>query len=466
MSGVPSTPANKPASKFDDLCLALGLISSSKTPKELCERLAKTLHELADHQPIALYRRLESGELRLTYCYPAASAIPSYRQLLTFRSLDELRTSNYHHYELKGQHGVWGYIGLPTVPPEDALQWVAVLIDIAAQRLHLLKAEHMAERQLGLKARRRLLSRDIKRLTSLADFLQHHGHGWCDIFQAKGIALVHKGELYHFGECPDRQQIFQQLGRLDATTTQDSTVELDGDCQGGLAAPLILASHHLGWLLIFRQQAMVAAADVASIAQFSFWLPIEASMVLELADDLAVAITALDVVHVNRQLRKTNQRLESLAHTDLLTQCWNRYYTESVIEALCASKAACAVLMFDIDDFKRINDTYGHPTGDDILREIPRLATQVLRSNDHLGRWGGEEFIVVIADATLEEGVYIAERLCRHIEQHPFSIPDAVTISAGLTTIRADESPRQLLERVDKGMYLAKTAGKNQVMIC
>ncbi|QNI01915.1 GGDEF domain-containing protein [Halomonas sp. SH5A2] len=462
MSGVPSTPANT----FDDLCLALGLISSSKTPQELFERLAKTLHKLADNQPIALYRRLSSGEVRLTYCYPAASAITSYRQLLTFRSLDELRTSDYHYYELKGEHGVWGYIGHPTAPPTDALQWVTVLIDIAAQRLHLLKAEHMTERQLGLKARRRLLSRDIKRLTSLADFLQHHGHGWCEIFQANGIALAHKGELYAFGECPDRQRIFQQLEDLEATADQNSTVELEGDCQGGLAAPLSLASSHLGWLLIFRQQAIVPPTEVASVVQFSFWLPIEASMVLELADDLAVAVTALDVVHVNRQLRKTNQRLESLAHTDLLTRCWNRYYTELVIEEWCASNATCAVLMFDIDDFKRINDTYGHPTGDDILREIARLATQTLRSNDHLGRWGGEEFIVVIADATLNEGVCIAKRLCRHIEQHPFSIPDSVTISAGLTTIRTGESPRQLLERVDKGMYLAKTAGKNQVMIC
>lgn len=462
MSGVPSTPANT----FDDLCLALGLISSSKTLHELFERLAKTLHELADHQPIALYRRSSSGELRLTYCYPAANAMTSYRQLLTFRSLDELQASEYHHYELTGEDGVWGYIGLPTAPPIDTFQWITVLIDIAAQRLHLLKAKHMAERQLGLKARRRLLSRDIKRLTSLADFLQRHGHGWCDIFQANGIALVHKGELYSFGECPGRQQIFQQLGHLDATTDQDSTVELDGDCQGGLAAPLSLANNHLGWLLIFRQQTMATPTDVASVVPFSVWLPMEASMVLELADDLAVAITALDVVHVNRQLRKTNQRLESLAHTDLLTRCWNRYYTESVIEELCTSSATCAVLMFDIDDFKRINDTYGHPTGDDILREIARLATQTLRSNDHLGRWGGEEFIVIIADATLNEGVCIAKRLCRHIEQHSFAIPDSVTISAGLTTIRKDESPRQLLERVDKGMYLAKTAGKNRVMIC
>lgn len=466
MSGVPSIPANKPGSTYDDLCLALDLISSSKTPQELFERLTKTLHELADHQPIALYRRLDSEELRLTYCYPAASTMTSHGQLLTFRSQDELRTSHYHHYELKGEHDVWGYIGLPTAPPEDALQWVTVLIDIAAQRLHLLKAKHMAERQLGLKARRRLLSRDIKRLTSLADFLQRHGHGWCDIFQASGIALTHKGELYYFGECPDRQQIFQQLGYLDTTTDQDSTIELDGDCQGGLAAPLNLASNHLGWLLIFRQHAMVTPGDVTSIAQLTFWLPIEASMVLELADDLAVAITALDVVHVNRQLRKTNQRLESLAHTDLLTRCWNRYYTEFVIEELCASNATCAVLMFDIDDFKRINDTYGHPTGDDILREIARLATQTLRSNDHLGRWGGEEFIVIIADVTLNEGICIAKRLRCHIEQHSFAIPDSVTISAGLTTIRTDESPRQLLERVDKGMYLAKTAGKNQVMIC
>lgn len=463
MSGIPSPPVNS----INGLCNALGLISRSKTPEALFARLSKTLYKLVDKQPIALYRRSPSGELRLTYCYPADSGITSCRQLLVFCSTDELLASGCQYYVLEGEHGVWGYIGHPSAPPNEALHWINIVVDIAAQRLRLLKAEHMAQRQRGLKARRRLLSRDIKRLTSLEDCLQRHGHSWCDIFQADGIALTHKDKLYCFGESPERHLIFQQIGHLDTQTDLDSTMELDGDCQGGLAAPLSMAGHQLGWLLIFRKQSAVSfTASAVPDVPFSFWLPVEASMVLELADDLAVAITALEVVHVNRQLRKTNQRLESLAHTDLLTRCWNRYYTEHVIETLCVSNTTCAVSMFDIDDFKGINDTYGHAVGDNILREVADLATQTLRSNDHLGRWGGEEFIVIIADATQNEGVCIAKRLCRYIEQHSFSIPEPVTISAGLTTLQPGESPHALLERVDKGMYLAKAAGKNQVMIC
>lgn len=464
MSGIPSTLINSACG----LGQALGRISCAKTPEALFETLSKTLHELADYQPVALYRRMSSGELRLTYCYPATSAtITSCNQLFVFRSLDDMLASKCRYYALKGEHGVWGYIGHPSAPSAEALDWINVVIDIAAQRLRLLKAEHMAKRQLSLKAQRRILSRDIKRLTSLEDCLRHHGHEWCDIFQSDGIALVHKTEVYCFGECPDRQRLLSELGQQSISTDLESTVELDGDCRGGLAAPLNMASHHLGWLLLFRKQpAVTPPAGVVSDLPLSRWLPIEASMVLELADDLAVAITALEVVHVNRQLRKTNQRLESLAHTDLLTRCWNRYYTEHVIEELCATHATCAILMFDIDDFKRINDTYGHAVGDDILREIARVTRELLRSDDHLGRWGGEEFIVVIANALQQQGTRIARRLCQHIKQHPFCIPDAVTISAGVTRIQEGDTPHQLLERVDQGMYLAKAAGKNQVVVC
>ncbi|MDR5875397.1 sensor domain-containing diguanylate cyclase [Vreelandella gomseomensis] len=464
MSGLSSTPVNS----FDCLCHALGLISRSETPAVLFERLSSTLHTLVGRQPIALYRRSPSGELRLTYCHPVDSAITACRQLMGVRSLDELRAFEYQYYALPGEHGAWGYIGHPSAPPKEALHWISIVVDIAAQRLRLLKADHMARRQIDLKARRRQLSRDIKRLTSLADCLQHHGQGWCDIFQADGIALAHKDELYCVGKTPDRRCIFQHLGHLDAQADlDDSPIELEGECQGGIATPLSMAGSQLGWLLMFRAPSTVSfAARAAPDIPLSVWLPVEASMVLELADDLAVAITALEVVHVNRQLRKTNQRLESLAHTDPLTRCWNRYYTEHVIEALCASSPPCAVSMFDIDDFKGINDTYGHAVGDDILREVANLATQLLRSNDYLGRWGGEEFIVILADTAQDEGAFIAQRLCRYIEQHPFSIPETVTISAGLTTVQPGEPSHSLLERVDKGMYLAKAAGKNQVMIC
>ena len=189
-------------------------------------------------------------------------------------------------------------------------------------------------------------------------------------------------------------------------------------------------------------------------------------MMIELADDLAVAITAQEVVHLNRQLTKTNQRLEGLAHTDPLTKCWNRYYTELVIEDLIHSSVSFAMLMFDIDDFKNINDTYGHATGDDILRDIAKLVQETLRDDDHLGRWGGEEFVIISKGLDQDASLKLANRLCRNVEQHIFDIAGQLTISIGLTLAQPGDRPRQLFERADQGMYLAKLAGKNQVFVC
>ncbi|HDZ48935.1 hypothetical protein LCGC14_0072960 [marine sediment metagenome] len=464
MSGKLSTPVQN----FEDLRHALSVLCESTTPVELFGHLTKTLHELSGHQPVALYRRLNTGNLRLAYCYPLESTLASQKALLTIRSLDELAASEFQYYELKGEHQVWGYIGHPPSTYSEPIHWIRLLIDIAAQRLRLLKAERMAVRQLALKTRRQLLSKDIKRLSSIDDILQHHGHSWCEIFQADGIAMAYQAELYCYGECPSQYSLFQQLLNLNKHKLLDDITELEGDCQGGLAVQLSLATTTLGWLILFRRQPLVcsSAADIALQTSFSYWMPLEASMIVELADDLAVAITAFDVVHLNRQLTKTNQRLEGLVHTDPLTQCWNRYYTELIIENLCSSGEEYAVLMFDLDNFKQINDAYGHAVGDEILRQMVPIAKRSIRSNDHLGRWGGEEFIIIAKGLCQEEGWKLANRLCENVAQHAFPIPATVTISVGVTTMQPNDTPLVLLERTDKGMYRAKNAGKNQVMLC
>lgn len=453
---------------LDHLCHELALLCGSATPLELFELLAKTLHALTQGQPVALYRRLSTGNLRLAYCYPLESTLTSHHTLLTIHCYDDLAASELQLYELNGEHDVWGYIGHPPAAYAGPGKWIQLLIDIASQRLRLLKAERMATRQLGLKSRRRLLSRDIKRLASIDDILQHHGASWCDIFQAEGIALAYQGDLHCFGECPARHPLFHQLQQLNQHNIHDEITELNDGCQGGLAAQLSIANTSLGWLVLFRQQPFLPAlvADTTLQDSLSYWMPQEASMVIELADDLAVAITAQEVVHLNRQLTKTNQRLESLARTDPLTKCWNRYYTELVIEDLIHSSVSFAMLMFDIDDFKNINDTYGHATGDDILRDIAHLVQETLRADDHLGRWGGEEFVVITKGLDQDASLKLANRLCRNIEQHTFPITDQLTVSIGLTLLQPGDQPRQLFERADQGMYLAKMAGKNQVFVC
>ena len=90
----------------------------------------------------------------------------------------------------------------------------------------------------------------------------------------------------------------------------------------------------------------------------------------------------------------------------------------------------------------------------------------LFRSNDHLGRWGGEEFVIISKELDQDASLKLANRLCRSVEQHTFSIADHLTVSIGLTLLQPGDQPRQLFERADQGMYLAKMAGKNQVFVC
>ena len=161
MSGTlsPSVP------NLDHLGQKLALLCSAATPLELFELLAKTLHTLTQGQPVALYRRLSTGNLRLTYYYPLENTQASHHSLLAIRCYDDLATSGLQLYELEGEHEVWGYIGHPPTASPELDQWGQLLIDIASQRLRLLKAERMtahkypsAENKCQYKKRSNLLA--------------------------------------------------------------------------------------------------------------------------------------------------------------------------------------------------------------------------------------------------------------------------------------------------------------------
>lgn len=164
-----------------------------------------------------------------------------------------------------------------------------------------------------------------------------------------------------------------------------------------------------------------------------------------------------------------------LAVTDALTGLYNRRYMSGQLEALVGRAVKgggpAAALLVDIDHFKRINDTFGHAVGDEVLREFAvRLATNV-RAIDLACRYGGEEFVVVMPDTTLDQAMMVAERLRGHVSGSPFRIAGldealTVTISVGVACTEGEEedSPHALLKRADNGVYAAKAAGRNQVV--
>jgi two-component system cell cycle response regulator len=163
-----------------------------------------------------------------------------------------------------------------------------------------------------------------------------------------------------------------------------------------------------------------------------------------------------------------------LAVTDQLTGLHNRRYMQGRLEALGKRAAAggepVALLVIDIDHFKKINDSFGHPVGDEVLREFAvRLASNV-RAIDLPVRFGGEEFVVVMPDTRLADAHRIAERIRLHVAGSPFRVLGgeellSVTISIGVAaSLGPDDTPQALLRRADAAMYDAKAAGRNRVI--
>ncbi|MFQ6573456.1 GGDEF domain-containing protein [Pseudomonas sp. UM16] len=171
--------------------------------------------------------------------------------------------------------------------------------------------------------------------------------------------------------------------------------------------------------------------------------------------------------------KRLEGELQRLATTDVLTQSSNRRHffdcAERAFEAARQEQTPLSFLLLDIDDFKQINDTYGHQEGDYVLQRIADTGKAVLRRGDLFGRIGGEEFAAVFPGCTPQIAQQIAERLQREIQRLGFSHEQntfGVTVSQGLTGLSdEDESLDSLFARADAAMYQAKRQGKNQIVI-
>ena len=122
-----------------------------------------------------------------------------------------------------------------------------------------------------------------------------------------------------------------------------------------------------------------------------------------------------------------------------------------------------SILLFDLDWFKRINDSFGHNIGDKILLEVAQLMRQNVRTSDPFGRWGGDEFLCLAINSDGEHAVELAERLREALQRHHFGTVKKVSASFGVTTYLKGDTPETLIRRADLGLYKAKAVGRNRV---
>lgn len=174
----------------------------------------------------------------------------------------------------------------------------------------------------------------------------------------------------------------------------------------------------------------------------------------------------MDHYEENRQLK---QQLIKDPLTDIYNRRYLDFYIKNVKDEAKEFNTRFGILFFDIDHFKNINDTYGHNTGDEILKMVANTLKLNLRSEDIIGRWGGEEFIAVLKNVTEDDLTHIAEKLRVLCEASTYMLKDKetikVTVSIGGTLCQRDESIKDMIERADANMYYAKENGRNQVKI-
>ncbi|WP_457601199.1 GGDEF domain-containing protein [Hydrogenivirga sp.] len=174
------------------------------------------------------------------------------------------------------------------------------------------------------------------------------------------------------------------------------------------------------------------------------------------------------LIHLHSSLKDKERELKELATTDTLTKLPNRRtildFLEFEVNRARRNRSRLSVALIDLDDFKTINDTYGHLVGDQVLRELASLIRGNLRSTDMVGRYGGEEFIVVMPETDFTTAAGVVERLRKVVEETFFEPVGSVSISVGLTSLREGDSVESLLRRADEFLYRAKREGKNRVI--
>jgi len=230
-----------------------------------------------------------------------------------------------------------------------------------------------------------------------------------------------------------------------------------------------------GFKFFARALAVQVAACAAAVLAFGFdlrpdttMLNVVASLPLLVAYPLAVGIATY---RLSRRVREQNRMLAALSRTDGLSGLLNRSSWEQTVYVEMArcrrSHQAASLLMIDVDHFKQINDSHGHPAGDSVIRSVAAIVSRTVRTSDVCGRYGGEEFGVVLPDTDVDGGAVIAERIRQRIEATTVEPGAGIrcTVSIGIAAAQPEvEDAGDWIARADRALYEAKRLGRNLVV--
>ncbi|AGX86754.1 GGDEF domain-containing protein [Candidatus Symbiobacter mobilis] len=234
------------------------------------------------------------------------------------------------------------------------------------------------------------------------------------------------------------------------------------------------------FLLGGRRGTLVTVAVIVAALAALYWSPAPAidpeRSARMLVANFGLLVTFLIMIiayyehsrkSAHEALVRKNTELERLSVTDRLTSLYNRTHLDAVLAAelqrAVRTSGPFSLMILDIDHFKEINDTHGHPVGDAVLRGVARVMQQVARATDTVGRWGGEEFLILCPNTDLDGCAEFAERIRIEVGAEEYGPAGHRTVSIGVAAFRVGDSTESLLLRADGALYHAKNSGRNRV---
>lgn len=240
----------------------------------------------------------------------------------------------------------------------------------------------------------------------------------------------------------------------------------------------VMARKDLTQLISIINKGINAISDDEKKSIFNKWVAVKIearqdySLVWKISIPLLLVLAV--ILYWNRVLKheikrrvEAENKLRIVATTDVLTGVPNRYRMENELDKMLQLYARYerpfTIIFLDLDDFKIINDTYGHEAGDVTLIEFAALVKSCLRESDYFGRWGGEEFLIIMPEATLQKAIKLSSKLLEMIANHKFSKINQLTSSIGIAEVVENDHLKSILNRADMRLYRAKELGKNRI---
>lgn len=231
-------------------------------------------------------------------------------------------------------------------------------------------------------------------------------------------------------------------------------------------------------LLAIYDKAVASVSETEKLNILNKWIsikyeqPFDYSRIWEILAAIGVLFLLLAyrervITHYNAKLKDMNRELEHLSKIDSLTGIANRHLLNNTFNKEIARAqryhSKLSIIMIDVDHFKSINDDFGHSTGDHILKTVAHLMTSTIRANDMVGRWGGEEFLILCPETDLHGALQLAEGIRKKIAQFDFGISRSITVSLGVAEYQDNQPLEKFVKRADDALYGAKNDGRNKV---